>query len=48
MTGGADAAVVDLFHALGAALLDDLCGEIDFVMRRANAGTELHDHVGGI
>lgn len=47
MAGGADAAFVDLFHALGAALLDDLRREIYFIMRRANAGTELHDHVRG-
>jgi hypothetical protein len=48
MAGGADAAVVDLFHALGAALLDDLSGEIDFVMGRSNAGTKLDDHVRGL
>ena len=48
MTSCADAAVVDLFYALRATLLDDVCREIDFVMRRTNAGTELHDHVDGI
>jgi len=31
-----------------AALPADFGGKIDFVVRRANAGTKLHDHVRGI
>jgi hypothetical protein len=46
MTSGADAAVVNFVYALRAALFDDLRDEIGFVMRRTNAGTELHDQVG--
>lgn len=39
---------MDLLNAECAALPDDFGGEIDFVVRRANARTELHDHVRGI
>src|SRR5437879_11650015 len=46
MAGGADTALVNFIHALRAALLDDFRTKIDFVMRRTNAGTELHDQVG--
>ena len=42
----ADAAVVNFVHASVATLLDDLRGEIDFVMRRTDARTELHDQIG--
>lgn len=42
----ADAAVVDFPHALVATLLDNFRREIDLVMRRTNAGTELHDQIG--
>ena len=45
ITGGADAGVVDLLNAEGPALPDDFGAEIDFVVRRPNAGTELHHHV---
>jgi len=45
MASGADAAVVNFAHALGAAFFDDFRGEIDFVMRRTNAGAQLHDQV---
>lgn len=48
IAGGADAAVVDFFNAERATLTDDFGGEIDFVVRRANARTELHDHLHGI
>jgi hypothetical protein len=48
IAGGAGAGVVDFVYTERAALLDDLGGEIDFVMRRPDAGTELHDHVRGI
>ena len=48
MTSGADAAVVDLLHALRPTLPDNFCREIDFIMRRTYAGTELHDKVGRI
>jgi len=41
----ADAAVVDFPHALVATLLDNFRREIDLVMRRTNAGTELHDQI---
>src|SRR5205823_960899 len=39
---GADARVMNLCYASGAALLNDLRGKIDFVMRRSNTRTELH------
>ena len=45
IAGGADARVVDLLNAERAALPDDFACEIYFVVRRANAGAELHDHV---
>src|SRR5439155_17384486 len=48
ITGGACAGVVDVLNGEGAALPDDFGGEIDFVVRRPNARTELHDHVRGI
>ena len=46
MAGGADAAVVDFTHTLRATLFYNFRGEIDFVMRRTNAGTQLHNQVG--
>jgi len=48
MTSGADAAVVDLLHALRPTLPDNFCREIDFIMRRTYAGTQLHDKFGRI
>ena len=45
MAGGADAAVVNLFHAFAATLLDNFRREIDFIMRRANAGAQLNDEI---
>ena len=45
---GADVRVVDLLNAKLAALPDDFAYEIDLVVRRANAGAELHDQVRGI
>jgi hypothetical protein len=39
---------VDLLYAERAALPEDFGGKIDFVVGWANAGTELHDHVGWI
>src|SRR5260370_24741024 len=48
MAGGADAAVVDLLHALRPTLPDNFCREIDFIMRRTYAGTQLHDKFGRI
>ncbi len=48
VAGGADAGIVDLFDAECAALPDNFNGEIAFVMRRANARAELHDHLRGI
>ena len=45
MTRRADAAVVDLLHPLRTTLPDNCCREIDFIMRRTYAGTELHDKV---
>ena len=44
ITGSARAGVVDVLNAERPALPDDFGGEIDFVVRRANARTELHDH----
>ena len=41
----AHGAVVDFPHALVATLLDNFRREIDLVMRRTNAGTELHDQI---
>ena len=48
VTSGAYAGVVNFFHAKRAALPDNFRCEIDFVMRRANTGAELHDDVRGI
>jgi hypothetical protein len=48
ITGRARVGVVDLVNAERAALLDDLGRKIDFIVGRANAGTELYDHVRGI
>ena len=48
VAGGADARVMDSLDAQRAALTDDLGSEIDFVVRGANAGTKLHDHIGRI
>src|SRR6266566_2367606 len=45
VAGRAHAGVVDVLNAERAALTDNLGGEIDFVVRRPNAGTELHDQV---
>ena len=44
----AGAGIMDLFHASGAKLIDDLCGKIDFVMWRPNAGAQLDNEVGRI
>jgi hypothetical protein len=43
-----DARVVNFFYAERAALPDNFRGEIDFVMRRANARAELHDQIRGL
>ena len=48
IAGGADAGIVNLFHAQRATLPDNFRGEIDFVMRRTNTRAELHDRVRGI
>jgi hypothetical protein len=40
--------VVNFVHIKCAALPDNFRSEIDFVMWRANAGAELHEHVRGI
>src|SRR5262249_26769166 len=45
ITGSARAGVVDVLYTERAALLADFGGKIDLVVRRANAGAELHDHV---
>ena len=45
ITGSARAGVVEALNAEGAALPGDFVGKIDFVVRRPNAGTELHEHV---
>lgn len=44
----AHAAVMNLIHAARSTLANNFGSEIDFVMRRANARTELHDHICGI
>ena len=46
MTSGADSAVVDLLHTAGSTLPNNLRREIDLVMGRPNAGTELDDEIG--
>jgi len=38
ITGGAHSWIVNFLHAMGATLSDNLGGEIDLVMWRANAG----------
>ena len=48
VAGSAYAGVVDFFHTKRTTLPDDFRCKIDFVVRRTNAGTELHDHVLGI
>src|ERR1700730_17856277 len=48
MARRADAGAVDMLHAFGAALLDNFCREIDFVMRRTNARAELHNQFGRV
>src|SRR5436305_13694677 len=48
VAGRANAGLVDLVNAECAALPDEGGGEIDFVVRRANARTKLHDHLRGI
>ena len=45
IAGGAESGVVDLLNAQRTTLPDDFGSEIDFIVRRANAGTELHDHL---
>ena len=45
ITGGADAAVENLLNSRAATLPDDLSGEIDLVMRRPNAGAQLHNKI---
>src|SRR5262249_33294823 len=47
IAGRAGAGVMDVLNTERATLPDDFGGEVDFVMRGANAGTELHDHVRG-
>ena len=37
-----------MFHARGAKLFGDLRREVDFIMRRANARTQLHNQLGRI
>ena len=48
VAGRANAGVVDLVNAERPAFPDDISGEIDFVVRRANAWAELHDYLLGI
>ncbi len=43
IASGADVGIVHVFNARVPTLSDDLGREIDFVMRRPNAGTQLHD-----
>ncbi len=45
MTGGADARVVDADHTVISTGPNNLGCEINFIMRRTNAGAELHDEV---
>ena len=37
--------IVNLFHPAVLALPNDFSGKIDFIMRRSNAWTDLHDQV---
>jgi len=48
VAGRAYARIVNFFHTQRATLPDNFRGEIDFVMRWANTGAELHDHARGI
>src|SRR5256885_11511483 len=45
IAGGADSGVVDLLNAQRTTLPDDFGSEIDFIVRRGDAGAELHDHL---
>ena len=47
IAGGADVAIVHVFNARVPALPDNLGRKIDFVMRRPDAWTQLHDQVRG-
>ena len=42
----AGAAVEDLVYAGGSSLVNDLCSEIDFVVRGPDAGRDLDDEFG--
>ena len=39
---------MNLANACGAALLDNVGSKINLVMRRANAGAELHNQIGRV
>src|SRR5260370_41585524 len=39
---------MNFLHASCVTLLDNFCGEIDFVMRRPNAWAELHNQLGRV
>jgi len=45
MRGGADATIVIMPDATRVGLSLDFCGEVDFVVRRADAGTELDNEI---
>ncbi len=46
ITCGADVAIMHVFDARISTLPDDFRSEIDFVMRRPNARTQLQDQIG--
>jgi hypothetical protein len=46
VTSGADLVIVNLFDPALATLSHNLRREIDFVMRRTDAGTQLNDEIG--
>jgi hypothetical protein len=46
VTSGADLVIVNLFDPAVATLAHDLRREIDFVVRRTDAGTQLNDEIG--
>ncbi len=48
VTGGADATIVNLFDAGSAALPDNFCGEINFIMGWPDARAQLRNQIAGL
>ena len=45
IAGGAAAGIVHALYARGSGLPNDLRREVDLIVRRSNAGAELHDKI---